>query len=180
MSRYPEGFADRFWKRVKKARGRGCWEWQGYRAKETGYGMLQCRSRRQQPMLTHRVAWELENGPIPRGKHVLHACDNPSCVRPFHLFLGTQCDNNRDRDRKGRTASGDSNGSRTKPWRNPFVRNRGSGLEGEKHPQAKLSDRQVKRLRTAFDAGFNRNIIAEEYGISVTHVYRLGGRKLRK
>ena len=171
----PRGFATRFWARVRK-RKRGCWEWQGYRA-PSGYGVLQARKIHDAPLLAHRVAWRLRRGPIPDGAHVLHRCDNPRCVRLSHLFLGTQSDNNADRQSKGRTASGDSNGARTKPGRNPFVRNRGSGLKGEAHPQARLSQRQVAAIRRAFERGEPRAKIAARYGISVTHVYRIASRK---
>ena len=103
-----------------------------------------------------------------------------SVFYPDHLFLGTQVDNNEDRDQKGRVASGDRNGARTKPQRNPFVRGRGSGLVGEKHPQATLSNAQVKKLRKEFDAGICRSDLAVKYSISETHVYRIGKRKVRK
>lgn len=174
MSRFDAAFRKRFWSRIKK--GPGCWEWQGSRT-AAGYGQLQVRKIHQQPLYAHRVAWELEHGPIPRGLHVLHKCDNPPCVR--HLFLGTAIDNAMDRVRKGRTASGDRNGSRTRPDRNPFVRNGGSGLRGEEHPMARLSDAQVVRLRRSFDQGEARSVIAERYGISEGHVYCLGRRAIR-
>lgn len=101
----PAGFpvADRiprFWARVQK--GDGCWEWQGTRIAH-GYGRLRVGSER---VLAHRYSWRITNGPIPAGMSVLHRCDNPPCVRPDHLFLGTQLDNNRDRSAKGRSYRG--------------------------------------------------------------------------
>jgi hypothetical protein len=79
----------RFWARV--SRGEGCWEWQ--RGRSCGYGTITWRGTETK---AHRVAWELTHGEIPAGLHVLHNCDNPGCVRPEHLRLGTHTDNMRD------------------------------------------------------------------------------------
>lgn len=73
----------------------GCWEWQGHR-KKFGHGSFG-RSG-----LAHRHSWKLFRGPTPNGLCVLHKCDNPPCVNPNHLFLGTIRDNNEDRSTKGR------------------------------------------------------------------------------
>lgn len=75
-----------------------CVEWQGGRDKD-GYGQTVVGGRKQR---AHRVAWERIHGPIPAGMKVLHKCDNPPCVNPGHLFLGTQADNVRDCWDKGR------------------------------------------------------------------------------
>lgn len=77
-----------------------CWEWTGYRAR--GYGVMRRASLYRFQIATHRYSWMLANGPIPDGLLVCHRCDNPPCVRPDHLFLGTTADNTRDRDAKGR------------------------------------------------------------------------------
>lgn len=177
MCDYPREFKERFWAKV--TRSASCWLWTASTT-QAGYGQIQARRISSRPLLAHRVSWELRNGPIPAGQHVLHKCDTPSCVRPDHLFLGTQRDNNRDRDTKGRTARGGKNGARTAPERNPFVRDHGSKLHGEKHPQAKLTDAQAESLRRDFDAGEKRADLAAKYGISLTHVYRIGARSSRK
>jgi len=90
--------APRFWAKVAKSDG--CWLWTGARA-SNGYGSFRFADR---PCATaaHRAAWELACGPIPHGMHVLHRCDNPPCVNPAHLFLGTHLENVRDREAKGR------------------------------------------------------------------------------
>jgi hypothetical protein len=88
--------AERFWLRVQK--GRSCWEWTGVRNPQ-GYGVMRVGESNMQ---AHRVAWEVANGPIPVGLNALHRCDNPGCVRPDHLWLGTLADNNADMRAKGR------------------------------------------------------------------------------
>lgn len=88
----------RFWSNVR--RSDGCWEWTGSK-RGNGYGCLAVGGRQ---VGAHRVAWETQNGPIPEGLFVLHKCDNPPCVRPDHLFLGTAKDNAMDMARKGRAA----------------------------------------------------------------------------
>ena len=168
--KFPQPFVQRFWSRVRKTRG--CWEWQGARH-PFGYGMVCCRIVSNQPLFTHRVAWELATGRSPGDKHVLHTCDNLCCVRFDHLRLGTHKDNMDDRDMKGRVASGDRNGSRTKRYRNPFVRDGGSGLVGEVHPQAKLTEAQVMQLLRFSRKGVINRRLAERFGISETHVGRL-------
>jgi hypothetical protein len=88
----------------------GCWEWAGA-AGPQGYGFIKHKDGAQ--LRAHRVAYELVYGPIPPGMFVCHHCDNPGCVRPSHLFLGTQRDNMADMVAKGRAArlSGERNGS---------------------------------------------------------------------
>ena len=76
----------------------GCWEWQKSKTVD-GYGTIGFGGK---TVRAHRLVWELTVGPIPVGLQVLHSCDNPSCCRPTHLFLGTQVDNIKDMCRKGR------------------------------------------------------------------------------
>lgn len=98
MSGKPRPLEPRFWANVQK--GDGCWKWTG--ATRHAYGVI-CKTGRRQSY-AHRVAWEIQRGPIPVGLCVLHRCDNPLCVRADHLFIGTQLENIADRSSKGRTA----------------------------------------------------------------------------
>jgi hypothetical protein len=87
---------DLFWAKVRRTDG--CWEWTGARL-HSGYGKL---GRKGRTYVAHRFAWELVNGAIPDGLFACHRCDNRLCVRPDHLFLGTQKDNIADMLSKGR------------------------------------------------------------------------------
>ena len=92
---------NRFWDKVDKKEGDGCWEWQAAIAK-TGYGVINVGRKTTK---AHRVSWELVNGSIPAGMMVCHKCDNRICVRPDHLFLGDSLANNLDmtlKERHGR------------------------------------------------------------------------------
>ncbi len=95
--------AERFWEKVDKTTTpEGCWLWTAAKVSNRGgsmYGWFDGRG-------AHRVSWEIANGPIPIGIEVLHHCDNPLCVRPAHLFLGTQSDNLLDCVSKGRMGMG--------------------------------------------------------------------------
>lgn len=129
---------EKFWKRVDKSGE--CWVWIGPRH-PTGYGEFYLSGVFWK---THRFAWAEENGPIPAGMFICHRCDNPPCVRPDHLFLGTPGDNARDRARKGR-----------------------SNRRGEGNSSAKLTVEQVKAIRIARGTQF---AIARQFGISQTQV----------
>lgn len=88
--------ANLFWQHVKVGDPSECWLWTGSKHKQ-GYGLYGAGPRR-----AHRIAWTLIHGEIPPGLQVLHRCDNPPCVNPAHLFLGTDKDNHQDKAAKGR------------------------------------------------------------------------------
>lgn len=99
------GTAERFWSKVNT--DGECWEWQA--SKRSGkwpYGKFGVNGKDGGWIHAHRMSWMLEHGAIPEGKVVCHKCDNPSCVRPSHLFLGSLKDNTQDMIRKGRNNPG--------------------------------------------------------------------------
>lgn len=99
-ARVPRPPAVRMWARIDRSDSNACWEWPGARHGK-GYGLLFDRLTGTH-WRTHRLAWTAANGPIPAGLMVLHRCDNPPCVNPAHLWLGTNAENARDMVAKGR------------------------------------------------------------------------------
>lgn len=140
----------RFWKHVRKTDG--CWEWTGYLSR--GYGRLRLNDKRRSRVMAHRFSWELHRGPIPGGMLVCHHCDNPRCVRPDHLFIGTHSDNSLDSVAKGRNYKGTR-----------------ASLKGEAHPMVKLTEQQVHAIRQEYADGhsFQREIAAR-YGVTKTTI----------
>lgn len=123
-----------------------CWEWPGARA-VAGYGVTK-RDGRQ--MYVHRLVWEIANArSLPVDRVVMHRCDNPPCVNPEHLLLGTHADNNGDRSAKGRSC------------------------HGPRHPNAKLSSEQVAEIRRRADGGWTTRELGEEYGVAQTTISRI-------
>lgn len=117
MGPKPRPLADRFWESV--ARSAGCWLWR--RGPSPRYGKLSIGASGF--VSAHRLSWQLHYGVIPAGLCVLHRCDQPLCVRPDHLFIGTHAENVADRHRKGRDG------------------------RGVRLPQSKLTPRRVRRAR---------------------------------
>ena len=158
---------ERFWERVDVRGQDECWLWKG----AIGYGRLAVGTRN---LLAHRISYELATGINPGELDVLHRCDNPPCVNPAHLFLGTDLDNKHDSMQKGRArvASGKSHGSHTHPERVARGDRHGahthpeSVARGEDHGFAKLSDESVKTIRSLSDSGISNAELAREYGVS--------------
>lgn len=97
--RHEKSLAERFWQKVDKS-GK-CWIWTGGRT-STGYGIIGKGKRGHGFLKAHRASWIINVGSIPDRLLVLHKCDNPLCVKPDHLFLGTYKDNSQDMVSKGR------------------------------------------------------------------------------
>lgn len=143
MLPYSREFLDRFHGRIKV--GIGCWEWQGLKDSD-GYGIIKYHQKNKK---SHRVMWEIHYGEIPEGLVVCHKCDNPSCVNPTHLFLGTPAENAQDRSRKGR--SGD--------------------ITGTKNGRAKLDESKVNEIRLFFATGcYTKRQLGRMYGVSDTQI----------
>lgn len=141
MTEWPEAPALRvaFYARTRRTES-GCLEWTGSTyARRGGYGCCVMKKFGIKAMRAHRVAWQIEHGPITRESHVLHRCDNPLCVNVDHLFIGNQAINMADKVAKGRH------------------------LIGDKSPLAKVSDTQAIAIKR--DAR-SYKVIATEYGIS--------------
>jgi hypothetical protein len=117
--RTPTDLSIRFWKQVNKTET--CWEWTGSMSR--GYGQIQITSPVRQTKKAHRVSWLLETGAEPK-LQILHRCDNRKCVRPSHLFEGTQADNIADMYNKGRQ----------------------SDPKGQQHGRAKLTEAKVREI----------------------------------
>lgn len=155
MSRKAIPIAERLWARVTKQSGDdGCWIFNGGNVK--GYGMIREPGKSGRHRRAHRVAYELTYGPITDGLLVCHRCDNPPCVNPRHLFLGTATDNQRDASAKGRTAKGDRNGSRLHP---------DTRARGERQHLAKLTSEQVVDIRRLAGEVSQREL-ARRFGVT--------------
>ena len=138
---------ERFWPKVDiPVIGYGCWEWLRYK-NPAGYGNFGVGEK---VKLSHRVSWVINNGQIPDGLCVLHKCDNPGCVNPAHLFLGTRADNTRDAIKKGRLDT----------------------FRGELNHMAKLTKEEVLEIREEYKRGnISQSRLAKKYNIGQQNVW---------
>ena len=149
----------RFWHKVKKSGGNGCWLWTACTC-GNGYGYFRLPSR--QNIMAHRYSWILHNGEIPIGLDVLHDCpsgDCPSCVNPKHLWLGTQSDNVFDMVKKGRN----------------------NAAKGEHSGRSVLTDESVIEIRNCYAAGVaSLTELANKFGVHPSTLSCMVSRKTWK
>lgn len=132
---------ERFWEKVDKGEPDECWEWVGTKNPK-GYGHIEINGKE---VRAHRFSWEIHNGPIPEGLCVLHKCDNPGCVNPAHLFLGTYADNAQDMIAKGRD----------------------NKARGEASGNAKLTEQDVREIHALLKCCYlSRQTIGEMFGVT--------------
>lgn len=161
----------RFWSKVQKTNT--CWIWTGAKRSNTYYGILYCGARwlgsngpdpnvkrlRYRAVAAHRLSWQMANGAIPLGMCVCHHCDNPACVRPDHLFLGTPRENAMDRTAKGRSP----------------------GAPGESNRHAKLTSAAALYIRNAYASGISSIELAKEFGLALISIQQIiNGRHWKK
>lgn len=144
-----ETFPTRFWTKVKKTDF--CWLWT---ASPYGgrYGRIsrtgKSRPTKGRDISSHVAAWILIKGPVPKGMCVLHHCDNPRCVNPDHLWIGTQLENMRDMVKKRRAR----------------------GCRGESHANHKLTSSDVASIRSLKLSGHTGVELAKRFGVTPAQI----------
>lgn len=158
LSDFGPTLVKRFWAKVDARGPHECWPWVASKNRH-GYGQISqswpggyCR-----PFLAHRVSYMLANGELPDDLVVLHKCDNPACVNPAHLGLGTQADNLADAARKGRM--------------------RNAGLRGSRHHWSKITEADVRAIRNRVATGESHAGVAKAYSLTPSAVTAIWKRK---
>lgn len=146
---------ERFWNKVEILSDDECWTWTGNKFNKREYGAFKLPTGDSSGgvnVLAHKYSYFLKTGYFPLSKeYVCHKCDNPSCVNPSHLFLGTQFDNMQDMVSKGRNVD----------------------AKGSKNPNAKVDEEIVFKMRRLYSCGLTGRKIADMFGISQTQTHRI-------
>lgn len=179
--------------------GSFCWEWTGGRT-GNGYGGFNMRKK---VIPVHRLAYFLRYGAIPDGLHVCHRCDNPICINPGHLWLGTSAENMRDKCEKGRhdcgrgdrhgfrlhperVSRGERHGSRTKPECTARGERHGSRTKpervprGERNGNAKLKDADIPEIFKMRKGEMTQREIAEAFCVDKSTISGILSGKSRR
>lgn len=136
----------------------GCWEWNGGRRGPNSYGICSTGDKRRPSDTAHRIAYRAFVGPIPEGMFVCHHCDNPPCMNPAHLFLGTAKTNRADM----------------------LAKNRGNFAKGIAHGLVKTTDDQVASIRAEYArGGISYRQLGLRYGVTASCIYQLVRMKSR-
>lgn len=165
---YDDNTISRFWSKVKIGDPDECWEWQCSKAK--GYGKFKVDKR---SLGAHRISYELTYGEIGSpALYVCHSCDNPSCVNPAHLWLGTNKDNIIDALEKGRLPLGDKHYSHTRPER--VIKGDQHYRWGKPFGYAKLTDDDNRLIRQLISTGqCTRRELAIKFNVSKATIGRV-------
>ena len=161
-NQYKDKLEDRFWEKVDKRSDSECWEWLAGK-NANGYGTFKFRGK---DGLASRASWVLHNGEIPEhdsyhGLCCLHHCDNPACVNPSHLYLGTPADNNRDMVNRNRSTKGRSYN------------------KGSNHGNAKLTETDVIEIKRMLAyGGLTQQWLADLYKVSRPLISNISSGKL--
>lgn len=133
---------ERFWANVERLSPAECWVWTGLRV--SGYGQIRAGNKQKG---AHRISYEWAKGPIPPGMFVMHSCDNPACVNPNHLSVGTPGDNSRDAAAKGRMA------------------------RGKRHGMARLTEEYVREIKASPRRRSSVTYFANKFGVGRDSIY---------
>jgi hypothetical protein len=136
---------ERFWENVDVKGKEDCWIWKGAKT-GAGYGVMYWN---EENTYAHRLSIELDGRSIPDRFHACHTCDNPPCVNPKHLFVGSPRDNMLDKVAKNRH------------------------VLGETHPAAKLTDKEVEQIRGLFKDGVWQTDLAKTFNVHQSHISRI-------
>ncbi len=157
---FDESVTDRFWAKVDKNgptmphMQTPCWVWTASK-KSTGYGQLILKDKR--CMSAHRLSYMLEHGDIPAEMHICHKCDNPSCVRVDHLYLGTPRDNGADRKERGPRLDPEVRKANDKATQKAYYeQNRDRLLEEQKQYRDENREREKERKRIWYEQNRDR------------------------